>query len=410
MALGPFGSEADIVNIAHGGERYVPQVDPYKAAMHLGHMASYKYALRYAYGREVLDLGCGVGYGAHYLASYGARRVVAADIDEMALDYAHAVYFHPCIDYQRCDAQRLPFADAAFEFVFSSQVIEHMPDTKAFLREIKRVLKSRGACLVTTPNKHLFSPDLAEGLGGFHINEMTPKQFELLGRGVFPDVQMVGIPQNSLQSQPDGTVGLKPNQELCLEDYQVQRENLVHSENILLWGYNDAAGDFLAMLPDSLAGASTNLGPCFWDAGAKRWIELGLYPISRTADARATDDQQAILHPLRPRCDDLFRIDIALRDRSATPVEVILREGSQDGRVLVRQAVRPSGKRLCLVFQPITDSANREFLLEVGCQRSVLGRVLRRKHKLPQFEYRGGQLALWTFHQTLPPTRHGQPS
>jgi ubiquinone/menaquinone biosynthesis C-methylase UbiE len=410
MSLGPFSSEGDIVDIAHRGERYVPQIDPYKAAMHLGHMASYKYALRFAYGRQVLDLGCGVGYGAHYLASYGASRVVAVDVDGVALDYARASYSHPCIHYQRCDGQRLPFADAAFEFVFSSQVIEHMPDTRAFLTEIKRVLKPQGACLITTPNKHLFSPDPAGGPGRFHISEMTPKQFELLGRGVFPGAQMVGIPQNSLQIQPDGSVRLKSNEELCLEDYQVQRENLIHSENILLWGYNDEAGGFPATLPESLSDASTNLGPCFWDATAKRWIELGLYPISRTADARAADDQQAILHPLRPRCDDLFRIDIALRDRSATPVEVILREGSQDGRVLVRKAVQPSGKRLCLVFQPITDSANREFLLEIGCRRRVLGRVTRRMDRLPQFEYRGGQIVLWTYHQTLPPTRHSQPS
>ena len=410
MALGPFASEAGIVNIAHGGERYVPQIDPYKAAMHLGHMASYKYALRYAYGREVLDLGCGVGYGAHYLASYGARRVVAADVDGVTLDYARATYSHPCIHYQRCDAQRLPFADVAFEFVFSSQVIEHMPDTRAFLTEIKRVLKPQGACLITTPNRHLFSPDPSERPCGFHINEMTPQQFELLGRGIFPGVQMVGIPQNSLRIEPDGTVGLKPNEELCLEDYQVRKENLAHSENILLWGYNEAPGHFPAMLPDSLSDASTNLGPCFWDAVIKGWIELGLYPGSRTADARAADDQQSILQPLRPPRDDLFRIDIALRSGSATPVEVNLRDGSQDRRVLVRKTVWPSGKRLCVVFQPIVDSANRELLLELGCRRSVWGRVLRRKHRLPQFEYRGGQLALWTFHRTLPPVRSAQPS
>ena len=201
MVLGPFASAADTVDVSHGGERYVPLVDPYNAAMHLGHMASYKYALRYAHGRRVLDVGCGTGYGAHYLASYGARRVVAVDVDQVALDYARVAYSHPCVHYQCCDGQRLPFADASFDFVFSSQVIEHMPDTRAFLTEIKRVLEPQGACLIITPNKNLFSPDSGGEPNEFHINEMNLEEFEALGRDVFPDVVFPGMIQDLSQHQ-----------------------------------------------------------------------------------------------------------------------------------------------------------------------------------------------------------------
>jgi len=151
MISGPFASALDVAHVAAGGERYVPLVDPYNAAMHLGHMASYRHALLYAYGRQVLDLGCGTGYGAHYLASYGARQVVAVDVDPVALDYARQAYDHPRVEYQRCDGQRLPYADASFDFVFSSQAIEHVPDPEAFLREINRLLKQNGACLIITP-------------------------------------------------------------------------------------------------------------------------------------------------------------------------------------------------------------------------------------------------------------------
>ena len=61
---GPFANPEEVSEISNKGERYVPLVYSYNAAMHLGHMASYKLALRYAYGRKVLDLGCGTGYGA----------------------------------------------------------------------------------------------------------------------------------------------------------------------------------------------------------------------------------------------------------------------------------------------------------------------------------------------------------
>jgi hypothetical protein len=42
MSDGPFASSEEIASVFNQGERYVPTVDPYNAAMHLGHMASYK--------------------------------------------------------------------------------------------------------------------------------------------------------------------------------------------------------------------------------------------------------------------------------------------------------------------------------------------------------------------------------
>jgi len=46
MYYGPFATSEDVSIISNQGERYVPLVDPYSAAVHMGHMASYRYALR----------------------------------------------------------------------------------------------------------------------------------------------------------------------------------------------------------------------------------------------------------------------------------------------------------------------------------------------------------------------------
>ncbi|HEV8638927.1 MAG TPA: class I SAM-dependent methyltransferase, partial [Chloroflexota bacterium] len=200
--------------MTNAGERYLPLVKPYDAAMHLGHMASYREALRYSYGRRVLDLGCGTGYGAFFLASHGARRVSAVDLGAEGLAYGATVYRHPRLAYAQADASSLPFASASFDFVFSSQVIEHVPSPEQFLREIKRVLSPEGCCLITTPNRVLFSPS-GPSDNVHHVSEMDVTAYGEAARRVFPRVEIRGIPQRSLVLRAGESVpSARPNAEL----------------------------------------------------------------------------------------------------------------------------------------------------------------------------------------------------
>ena len=50
------------------------------------------------------------------------------------------------------DAQRLPFADASFDTVFCSQVLEHVPEPWLVLAEFRRVLKDEGRLILTVPH------------------------------------------------------------------------------------------------------------------------------------------------------------------------------------------------------------------------------------------------------------------
>ena len=52
----------------------------------------------------------------------------------------------------RGDALRLPFADGTFNFVLCNSVIEHLPDDKAALKEMGRVLKRGGRLVLSTPS------------------------------------------------------------------------------------------------------------------------------------------------------------------------------------------------------------------------------------------------------------------
>jgi len=104
-----------------------------------------------ASGRErVLDLGCGPGHTALAVAPRVAE-VVAYDLTEAMLEQARRLAAErglANVRFERGDAARLPFPDAAFERVTSRLSAHHVADPAAMLREVARVLVPGGAFLL----------------------------------------------------------------------------------------------------------------------------------------------------------------------------------------------------------------------------------------------------------------------
>jgi len=87
-------------------------------------------------GSMAIDIGGGPGYTARALRSAGARcAVVEYSADELTL------HGKTPVDAVQGDAQRLPFRDGSVDLVHSSNVIEHLPDWRAMLGEMVRVLR-----------------------------------------------------------------------------------------------------------------------------------------------------------------------------------------------------------------------------------------------------------------------------
>jgi 2-polyprenyl-6-hydroxyphenyl methylase/3-demethylubiquinone-9 3-methyltransferase len=112
-------------------------------------------------GRLFLDAGCGTGHFSRRAAKRGAE-VVSLDVGPALLaKVAGKCSSHPVIG----DVLSLAFADRSFDFVLSTEVIEHTVDPEAAVRELVRVLKPGGTLVLTVPNRFWhFSVSLANAL------------------------------------------------------------------------------------------------------------------------------------------------------------------------------------------------------------------------------------------------------
>lgn len=94
---------------------------------------------------SILDVGAGTGATSRALAKYG--RVLAVDFSPEAVSIARG----RGLDVARMDARALGLPDASFDLVVALDMIEHLEDDAAAVRELCRVLKPGGVLLVTVP-------------------------------------------------------------------------------------------------------------------------------------------------------------------------------------------------------------------------------------------------------------------
>ena len=150
------------------------------------HLAFYRYAALRAKGADVLDIGCGYGYGSHLL-SKTARSVTGIDFHPPAIAFAKEQYLVPNLSYREHDANLpLPFEDGSFDLIVSSEVIEHMHKQNELIEEIARVGRPGGHVIIKTPN-------IVNDPGGqnpHHEHIFSLKEFRDLMTSVFPQTEV----------------------------------------------------------------------------------------------------------------------------------------------------------------------------------------------------------------------------
>ncbi len=212
--------------------RIVPEDVPSK--FFAEHLKAYEFMKDNACGKKILEVGCGDGYGADYLADADLE-VTAVDYEEGVIIAARAKYARPNLKFFPMEAGALRFEDNSFDIVCSFQVIEHIPqaDIPRYLSEIKRVLRPDGALYLSTLNlEHAMkgSP-MTYKKNPAHCKEFILEELRRLLLSQFSGVEIYGLHLTLRHSfyQRLKKIGLPVNRfynSVTTADFEVTARNL----------------------------------------------------------------------------------------------------------------------------------------------------------------------------------------
>ncbi|MCK4814669.1 class I SAM-dependent methyltransferase [bacterium] len=158
------------------------------------HLSRYVFSSRFTRGKEVLEVGCGTGYGASYLIRKGAKMIIAGDISQEGLQIARDNYKKHNLEFIELNAECLALEDNSFDVVISFGVIDHLANAENHVSESKRVLRKNGSFLCSTSNKQLITPFFTKKpVDPLHGQEFTPIElFQLIDK-YFSNVELRGL-------------------------------------------------------------------------------------------------------------------------------------------------------------------------------------------------------------------------
>lgn len=162
---------------------------------YLRHLFAYEtLAHPYVHNKYVLDIGCGAGYGVDNLSAVAAS-VVGMDISMQGVSHYWARYEKSNSGFVLGNATRLAFKAGSFDVVVSFQVIEHIEPKFVldYLREIRRVLRTGGTFICSTPNKKLRLLPFQKPWNPEHRKEYDYKELSNLLSKVFEEVKVYGL-------------------------------------------------------------------------------------------------------------------------------------------------------------------------------------------------------------------------
>jgi len=128
---------------------------------------------------KLLDIGCGEGHFTDVIKKeFSNFEVHGLDYSVSAIDFAHKTFKD--INFITANAYHPPYQNEYFDIVVCNNLWEHVPDPLKMLRAMKRVLKSNGLLIISTPSRYRFSNLIKVSVGqeiafmsNYHVTEYT---------------------------------------------------------------------------------------------------------------------------------------------------------------------------------------------------------------------------------------------
>lgn len=131
---------------------------------------------------DILEIGTGMGYGVEVIAPKATRYIsIDKELPEQINQLENVEYYDmevPPIDFENC----------SFDAVVSFQVIEHIDDDIACVREVARVLRPGGKFVVSTPNA-----PMSLTRNPWHVREYNADELRNLLECHFSKVEAYGV-------------------------------------------------------------------------------------------------------------------------------------------------------------------------------------------------------------------------
>jgi ubiquinone/menaquinone biosynthesis C-methylase UbiE len=99
----------------------------------------------------ILDCGCGYGFTLRVLSALTGARLIGLDFSNERVQDARKKLRSDMTTFVQGSAMGLPFAGSSIDKAVCSEVLEHLPDDRAALNELFRIIKPGGTLVVTVP-------------------------------------------------------------------------------------------------------------------------------------------------------------------------------------------------------------------------------------------------------------------
>ncbi|MBI5151118.1 MAG: class I SAM-dependent methyltransferase [Candidatus Pacebacteria bacterium] len=168
--------------------------NPHLSAFFPQQQKAYTFCKQYCRNKRVIEFGCGSGFGAYRITEV-ATSVTAIDNDCNTIQHCRAKYKKNNLRFQVNKAEQF-ISKRKFDVAISFQVIEHIESqfVENYLFSIKRALKPKGVCFISTPNAPLSSYNE----NPYHYKEYSGIELKTLLSRYFTQVTLFGVEGDSI--------------------------------------------------------------------------------------------------------------------------------------------------------------------------------------------------------------------